>query len=103
MATNIDVLDREVCKWLHNRNPLGFLGLKWQINTPGEKGNIRNQATAAQRVCLSNLENFTALFIGQALLQSERLIRLNQIAIGHMKLLSTDERAPQLLEGKPAK
>ena len=103
MATNIDVLDREVCKWLHNRNPLGFLGLKRQINTPGEKGNIRDQATAAQRVCLSNLENLNALFIGQALPPSERRIRLNQIAISHMKLLSTDERAPQLLEGKPGK
>ncbi len=103
MPRNIDVLDHEVYKWLRNRNPLGFLGLKRQINTPGEKGNIRDQATAAQRVCLSNLENFTALFIGQALLQSERLIRLNQIAISQMKRLSTDERAPQQLEGKPAK
>ena len=103
MATNIDVLDREVCKWLHNRNPLGFLGLKRQINTPGEKGNIRDLATATQRVCLSNLENLNALFIGQAPPQSERQIRLSQIAISHMKLLSTDERAPQLLEGKPGK
>ena len=103
MATTIDALDREVCTWLHNRNTLGFLGLWGQINNPGEKGNIRDLATAAQRVCLSNLENLNALFIGQALPPSERRIRLNQIAIGHMKLLSTDERAPQLLEGKPAK
>ena len=102
MATNIDVLDREVCKWLHNRNPLGFLGLKRQINTPGEKGNNRDQATAAQRVCLSNFENLNALFIGQALPQCERRIRLNQIAISQMKRLSTDERAPQLLEVKKA-
>lgn len=95
MATNIDVLDREVCNWLHNRNTLGFLGLWGQINN-------RDQATAAQRVCLSNLENLNALFIGQALPQSERRIRLSQIAISQMKLLSTDERAPQLLEGKKA-
>lgn len=103
MATNIDVLDREVCKWQHNRNALEFCGLWGQINNPGEKGNVRDQATAAQCVCLSNLENFTALFIGQALPQSERRIRLNQIAISQMKLLSTDKRAPQLLEGKPGK
>ena len=103
MATNIDVLDREVCKWQHNRNALEFRGLRGQIKNPGEKGNIRDQATAAQRVCLSNLENLNALFIGQALPQSERLIRLNQISISQMKRLSTDERAPQLLEGKPAK
>ena len=103
MATNIDVLDHEVYKWLRNHNTLEFRGLRGQINNPGEKGNIRDQATATQRVCLSNLENLNALFIGLALPQSERLIRLNQTAIRQMKLLSTDERAPQLLEGKPGK
>ena len=103
MATNIDVLDREVCKWLHNRNPLGFLGLWGQIKNAGEKGNNRDQATTAKRVCLSNIEDLNALLIGLAPPQSERLIRLNQIAISQMKLLRTDERAPQLLEGKPGK
>lgn len=103
MATNIDVLDREVYKWLRNHNTLEFCGLWEQIKNPGEEGNVHDQATAAQRVCLSNTENLTALFIGQALPQSERRIRLNKIAIRQMKLLSTDERAPQLLEGKPAK
>lgn len=103
MATNIDVHDPEVCKWLRNHNTLEFCGLWEQIKNPGEKGNIRDQAIAAQRVCLSNLENLNALFIGQAPPQSERQIRLSQIAISHMKLLSTDERAPQLLEGNPGK
>ena len=103
MATTIDVLDREICKWQHNRNALEFRGLRGQINKPREKGNNRDQATAAQRVCLSNLENLNALFIRQALPQSERLIRLNQIAISQMKLLRSDERAPQLLEGKGSK
>ena len=103
MATNIDVLDREVCNRLRNHNTLEFRGLWGQIKKPGEKGNIRDQATATQRVCLSNLENLKALLIGLAPPQSERRIRLNQIAIGHMKLLSLDERAPQLLEGKGSK
>ena len=60
------------------------------------QGHIRDQATGAQLVCLSNLENLNALFIGQSLPQSERLSRLNQIAIGQMKLLTADERTPQL-------
>lgn len=30
MATNIDVLDREVCNWLRNYNTLVFRGVKWQ-------------------------------------------------------------------------
>lgn len=103
MATNIDVLDREVRYSLRNHNALEFRGLWGQIKNPGVKGNIRDQATAAQRVCISNLENLTALFIGQALPQSERLIRLSQIAISQMKRLSTDERAHQQLEGKGSK
>ena len=44
-----------------------------------------------------------ALFIGHALPQPERLTRLNQIAIGQMKLLTTDDRTPQLPEGKKGK
>ncbi|MCA3176849.1 MAG: KilA-N domain-containing protein [Burkholderiales bacterium] len=60
----------------------------------------RYGGTYAHLVCLSNLENLNALFIGQALPQSERLSRLNQIAIQQMKLLIADERMPLLPEGK---
>ena len=81
----------------------GQTAAQWRAKNPGEKGNIRDQATGAQLVCLSNLENLNALFIGQALPQSERLTRLNQIAIQQMKLLTADERTPQLPEGKKGK
>jgi hypothetical protein len=60
----------------------------------------RYGGTYAHLVCLSNLENLNALFIGQALSQSERLSRLNQIAIQQMKLLTADERMSLLPEGK---
>jgi hypothetical protein len=76
---------------------------QWHGQNPGEKGNIRDQASGAQLVCLSNLENLNALFIGQALSQPERLTRLNQVAIQQMKLLTADERTPQLPEGKKGK
>ena len=62
----------------------------------GSKGNIRDQATGAQLVCLANLETLNALFISQELSQAERLTRLNQIAIQQMQLLSADARTPQL-------
>jgi hypothetical protein len=81
----------------------GQTAAQWRGQNPGEKGNIRDQATGAQLVCLSNLENLNALFIGQAIPQSERLTCLNQIAIGQMKLLTADERTPQLPEEKEAK
>jgi hypothetical protein len=76
---------------------------QWREANSEAKGNIRDQATGAQLVCLSNLENLNALFIGQSLPQSERLSRLNQIAIQQMKLLTADERTPQLPEDKEEK
>ena len=88
---------------LLNMALFGQTAAQWRRENSDAKGNIRDQATGAQLVCLSNLENLNALFIGQALSQSERLSRLNQIAIGQMKLLTADERTPQLPEEKEEK
>lgn len=77
----------------------GQTAAQWRNVNPGEKGNIRDQATSAQLVCLSNLENLNALFIGQGLPQPERLMRLNQIAIQQMQLLTADNRLPELPDG----
>lgn len=38
-------------------------------------------------ICLSNMENLNAVFINDGLPQSERLVKLNQIAIQQMKVL----------------
>ncbi len=35
----------------------------WRSANPGKRGNIRDEANAAQLVCLVNLENLNALFI----------------------------------------
>jgi len=85
---------------LLNMALFGQTAAQWREANSELKGNIRDQATGAQLVCLSNLENLNALFIGQSLPQSERLTRLNQIAIEQMKLLTADERTPQLPEEK---
>ena len=66
---------------------------------PKDKGNIRDQATGAQLVCLSNLENLNAVFIGEGLSQPQRLARLNKIAIEQMKLLTAEDHAPRLRGG----
>jgi hypothetical protein len=79
----------------------GQTAAQWRAARPGDKGNIRDQATGAQLVCLSNLENLNALFIQQKLLQPDRLTRLNQIAIAQMKLLITDDRTPKLPNERP--
>lgn len=63
---------------------------EWRDVNPGENGNIRDHANAAQLVWLANLENLNVLFINEGMLQSERLSKLNRIAIEQMELL-TDE------------
>jgi hypothetical protein len=85
----------------------GLTAAEWRRENPREKGNIRDQANAAQLVCLSNLENRNALFIMQAMKQSERIAELNRIAIQQMKLLTTERDLPRLTVngggGKPGK
>ena len=57
------------------------------------KGNFRDYATINELICLSNMENLNAVFINDGMAQSERLVKLNQIAIQQMKILEdTGER-----------
>lgn len=50
-----------------------------------------NHVYANELICLSNMENLNAVFIGEKMTQSERLIKLNQIAIQQMKILQEVE------------
>ena len=65
----------------------GITALQWRNSNPSLKGNIRDYANINQLICLSNLENLNALFIEDGLSQSDRLLKLNQIAIKQMMLL----------------
>jgi len=69
-----------------------LLILIWRETNPDLKGNIRDYATINELICLSNMENVNAVFINEGLSQQERLIKLNQIAIQQMKVLSEVER-----------
>ena len=54
---------------------------------------IRDYASINELICLSNMENINAVFINDGMPQSERLVKLNQIAIHQMKVLENiDER-----------
>ena len=68
----------------------GKTAKQWRDENPGKKGNIRDYANVSQLVCLANLENLNAVFINDGLPQSERLLKLNQIAISQMKILLAD-------------
>ena len=64
---------------------------QWREANPELKGNIRDYATINELICLSNMENLNAVLIEQGIPQSERLIKLNQIAIHQMSILETGD------------
>ncbi|NVM23204.1 MAG: KilA-N domain-containing protein, partial [Desulfobacterales bacterium] len=72
----------------------------WRDANQDKKGNIRDYANASQLVCLSNPENLNALFINDGISQSERLAKLNQVAIQQMRLLIDDSGVRKLEGGK---
>ena len=65
----------------------GKTAKEWREENPDLKGNIRDYASINQLICLSNMENLNAVFINEGLSQSERLEKLNKIAIQQMKVL----------------
>ena len=84
---------------LLNMALFGKTAKQWRDANPGSKGNIRDEANAAQLVCLANLETLNAHFIHQGLAQTERLKLLNRTAIQQMKLLLADP-GTRRLQGK---
>lgn len=52
---------------------------------------MRDYATINELICLSNMENLNAVLIDENILQKERLIKLNRIAIQQMSILENVE------------
>lgn len=67
----------------------GMTASQWRESNPGLKGNIRDYASMNELICLSNMENLNAVFIEQGMPQSERLMKLNKIAIHQMGILES--------------
>ena len=68
----------------------GMTAKQWRDAHPEMKGNIRDYASINELICLSNMENLNVVFIDQGMPQSERLVKLNQIAIQQMKILENE-------------
>ncbi len=66
----------------------GMTAKKWRDKNPDKQGNIRDYATINELICLANLENINSIYINERIEQSERLIRLNKIAISQMEILT---------------
>jgi len=69
----------------------GITAKQWRDANPDLKGNVRDYATINELICLSNMENINAVFINEQMPQSERLLKLNQIAIQQMRVLQEVE------------
>lgn len=75
----------------------GITAKQWREANPDLNGNIRDYATVNELICLSNMENLNAVFIEQGISQSERLIKLNQIAIHQMIILESGDNGERKL------
>ena len=106
-----------IFRWLSLKSTIEYLG-EWEIlyNTDfncTEFGTIKNAAgsnnfvlsvktchdyaTINKLICLSNMENLNAVFIEQSIPQSERIVKLNQIAIHQMKILESGDNIDKRL------
>jgi len=90
-ATEADVLNMAL---------FGRTAKQWRDSNDDKKGNIRDYADVSQLVCLSNLENLNALFINEGMPQTERLTKLNKIAIQQMRLLTENVHIKKLESGR---
>ena len=69
----------------------GMTAKEWRNQNPDLKGNMRDYATINELICLSNMENINAVLINDTMPQSERLLKLNAIAIQQMSVLQEVE------------
>lgn len=81
---------------LLNMALFGKTASAWRKANPESEGNIRDEATLEQLVVLTNLESINSVLIRQELPQSERLQKLNEIAITQMRSLLANNSAKSL-------
>ena len=76
----------------------GMTAKEWRDSNPSlaEDGNIRDYADLLHLVILSNLENINAELIEMGIPQSERLVRLNDMAKKQMELLRKNKSLKNL-------
>lgn len=74
----------------------GKTAKQWRDANPTAECNIRDEATIEQLLVLANIESMNAEFIRMGLLQTERLFKLNQIAIAQLKSLTQNPNIKKL-------
>jgi hypothetical protein len=77
----------------------GQTARQWRDANPKLEGNMRDYAGIEQLLVLANIEGMNAEFIHMGLTQSDRLKRLNEIAIRQMKTLTATVNLKALGDG----
>jgi len=78
----------------------GQTAKQWREANPELEGNMRDYAAIEQLLVLANIEGMNAEFIRMGVPQSDRLVRLNQIAIRQLQSLTARDKARLLDEKK---
>ena len=76
----------------------GMTAKEWREKNPklAKTGNMRDFASILQLVILNNMQNMNANMIKEGLRQSERLVRLNELAKEQMRLFQDNENIRKL-------
>lgn len=76
----------------------GKTAKEWREENPDKKGNMRDYASITELICLSNMENINSVLINDGMPQSDRLVKLNKIAIQQMMILEDGNELNTLKE-----
>ena len=79
-----------------NKALFGITAQEWKSKNKSKEGNMRDYADVYQLVCLANLETLNAEFIKMGIVQSDRVLKLNEIAISQMKSLQSNNTVKKL-------
>ena len=75
----------------------GKTAKQWREQNLNKIGNIRDYANINELICLANLESINSIFINEGIKQSERLYKLNKIAISQIRILAQNEKNNKLI------
>ena len=78
----------------------GITAKQWRDVNPDKEGNIREYANIVQLLVLANIEAMNAEFIRDGLSQSERLKKLNEVAIVQLRSLANNSSVKLLCDEK---
>ena len=65
----------------------GITASEWRKKNKDKDGNMRDYARVEQLLVLSNMESYNSILIKEGLSQSERIVKLNDMARNQMKVL----------------